>query len=185
MPDNPKTLLEKLREAIAIPDADPERYYLSNMHILAEAQDMDAFPIFVKLLSDERPDWVRYALEAIGFHYRLDPQGEVVHKVRQLLLNHHDENVRTTATFVLASKSRWPDFALLHALEEDDSIFVRYSVLNALLDLARFPYRLREEHLARLEKGKVSPTVATLKEILVQNDKSELINDLEDCLRKE
>lgn len=175
---NLQTLFEELIVAAQDPSADAMDHYLSKMHVLAEAGYMEAFPFLVQLLNDSRSDWVEHAILALGFHYRLDPQGAEVMKIQQLLASHPDGYVRLAAASVLGGRSSYPDRFLLRTLQTDIDIGVRKSAFFSLLTLAGISFPESRQIEDHLENSDEQLDLHKLIEILRQHGKEDLAENL-------
>lgn len=105
------------------------------MHDLAENQYPPALQFFVDSFDHSDWSWREEFVRLAGFHYPLDPKGEIVSRIRRLLLNDPSAEVRMTAASVLGARSRWPDEALLSAIEDDKDSDVREAAFRSLLRL--------------------------------------------------
>lgn len=144
----------------------PRKELSRRMHQLAEAEYPPALELFQSLLKDADWDWRLEGLQLIGFHYDITSNEKLIKKIRQLLLNDPEDNIRITAASILGIRSQWPDNTLVMALQSDPNQFVRYSAFEALLKLARVPYPMIQKEVNRLEKSETEPTLAEVKRIL-------------------
>lgn len=142
------------------------------MHSLAESQYLPVIPLFAKCL--EHRDWVWrvQCLECLGFHYEIQSDEKLMEKVRQLLLNDPNSDVRMTAASILGIRSTWLDKTLVQALNTDEDYFVKEAAFDALLKLAQIPFPSRVEIVNLLKEGKRQPTVEYLEEVVNKGDLS-------------
>ena len=125
---------------------------------LADANYLPVLDFCVSGLDDTRWPWRHVSLLCLGFHFVLPPEGDIISRIRRLLLHDPEVLVRMTAASVLGSQSRWPEAALRTALEKDRDKDVRRSAFAALLDLAGAPFATGVQIDARLRTGAIKPT---------------------------
>jgi HEAT repeat protein len=136
------------------------------MSRLADAGYEPAKALFVEGLDDPDWSWRLDCLTNLGFHYSLAPDGELMDKVRQMLLTDPSEMIRLSAPFVLANQSTWGDPALLAALQADPEPVVRRSVFDALLRMAGLSFAQSEQQIERIDRGEIEPTWEELQRVL-------------------
>jgi HEAT repeat protein len=143
-------------------------YYVEKMLDLAEVGYPPAMDFFLECLDDPRWNWRYNGLCNLGFHYVFPPDGPIVEKIRQLLLTDLHSWVRDAAASVLGSRSRWPDMALVSALESDTDDQVRYSAFDALLRLAHVPFAVASQEVERVEKQLIQPSLQEIMRIVTE-----------------
>lgn len=137
----------------------------SKMHELAEAQYVPALDFFLTFLNDPDWDWRLEGLQLAGFHYEFAPNSQITEKIRHLLATDANEYVRLTAAAVLGVCSKWPDAALITALQFDPDEEVRYAAFEALLGLAGLlPLDVRRE-VEQAKQKQAQSLLERLKEI--------------------
>ena len=137
-------------------------------HELADAQYEPAKEFFIERLDDARSAWRTESISLLGFHYKLDDQ--VLEKIRALLLHDTDSGVRIVAASVLGSQGRYPEKALLHALDHDSNNLVREFAFSALLELATVPYLVKRKELRRVKSEETSASLEQVKRVLLEQN---------------
>jgi len=137
----------------------PVNYYpdiWSRCHDLAEAQYQPAKDFFVEGLDD--PDWLwrHDCVTLLGFHFPLE--NEVVEKIRDLLLNDPNSNIRMASASVLGVRSNHPDRALFSTLRFDSNETVKKAALDSVLRLAGVPNKRITNELKRIKSEGIKLT---------------------------
>jgi hypothetical protein len=158
-------LFSEVKAAYDDPLSDPGAIYLPKIHVLAEAQYLPAKDFFYKALTDSREDWREYCLSALGFHYDITMNKDILQTIREMLLKDNEE-IRMIAASVLGSQSHWPDPALVLALKHDDSVFIRFAAFISLLKLAGVPYIAVRNEVKKFRRGEIVPSVEYLNQVL-------------------
>ena len=138
------------------------------LHKLAESGDLLAKEFFLSCLSDPDPDWRLHGLRNLGFHYSFSPESETCNKIRTLLLEDDDSDIRMSAASVLGIRSRWLDSALLKSLTSDPDEFVRIVSFESLIQLAGTPIGVAFKASEKAKKGEIEPTFAEIKRIICE-----------------
>ena len=161
-----KKLLKKIKAWIAIPDIRREIYVdlYEKSHLLADAQYPPAKSFFVEGLSDNRWWWRQHCISFLAFHYPLED--DIVDKIRDLLLNDPDDNVRMTAASGLGARSYLPDKGLLTAIQADPDDLVREASFTSILHLADVPYHIIFKERKRVESGEIETGIDEIMRIL-------------------
>ena len=149
-------------------DEDQLRELKKQLHRLAEAQDLSAKDFFLSCLSDPIASWRYLGLNNLGFHYYFTEEKEVCEKIRFLLLNDPDEDVRRCAASVLGCQSEWLDSALLIALHSDSNKYVRIAAFESLLKLAGVPVRVEFREGEKAKNGEIQTTFEEVKRIIAE-----------------
>jgi HEAT repeat protein len=139
------------------------------LHTLAEKRYGPAFELFVRGLDDPDSAWRYVYLRNFGFHYAADDLRPYLNRIRALLQNDPDEDVRRTAASVIERISTWPDQALLHALENDEDGMVRETAFESLLMQLGVPMAELRTLRYELRQRGVDVTVGALKEIAARS----------------
>jgi HEAT repeat protein len=159
-------ILEGVRLARNNPASYARDYYLTHLHVLAEAGYHPAIEFCISCLDDTRADWRECGLEALGYHYDLRPYKDILNKIAYLLLADPNDFVRMAAASVLGIRSEWPDKALLNALQTDSDYFVRATAFDALLGLAGVSHLKQMEIMDHLNGEAIPATLDLLKQTL-------------------
>ena len=163
-----QTILEELVEAWQGQASETFDYYVEKMRDLAEASYEPAIALFVWCLDDPRWNWRYNGLCNLGFHYVFPSDGPIVAKIQDLLLTDPHSSVREAAASILGSRSRWPDEALIRALEADADEQVRFATFEALLRLARVPIAVVTREIEQVQTGRIQPTLKEIERILAE-----------------
>ncbi len=161
-----QTTLEVLVEAWQGNADNPFEYYAERMRDLAEASYEPAVDLFMRCLDDSRWNWRYNGLCSLGFHYVFPADSPIVTKIQELLLTDPHSSVREAAASILGSRSRWPDDALIRALESETDEQVRFATFAALLRLAGLPISVVTHEIEQVHTGRIQPTLNELERIL-------------------
>lgn len=163
--DDKNKALEEVRAWIENPDNE-EKYseILRISHALAEAQYLPAKTLFIEGLYDQRWWWREDSISLLAFHYSLEEH--IVDRIRELLLNDPDDNVRMTAASALGSRSTLPDRALLTALQTDPDDLVREVAFGSILELVGVPMRIIFKEQKRVELGEIAPSLDEVRRVV-------------------
>jgi len=143
-------------------------------HELADAESQPAKEFFIDRLQDLRSDWREVSISLLGFHYSLEQ--DILDQIRDLLISDPDAGVRISAAGVLGHQSKLPEKSLVQALIHDSERHVRETAFSALLEIADVPYMIRINELEKIDSGEIYPTLDQVKRILVECQKTDSIN---------
>jgi len=101
---------------------------------LARANHEPLKALLGQMLDDER-DQARYMAADYLHEMELQPDDEILDKVRALVVNDSDALTRASAALVLGSHSRWPDAALEQALSKEKEPQAKQAIFLAILEL--------------------------------------------------
>jgi hypothetical protein len=107
------------------------RYIIDLSHI----HYLPAQSFFFEGLDDPDWTWRLHHLRALGYHYKIEPDGPIATKIRSMLIDDLSAEVRMSAASILAGFAEWPDWTLMNALSLDQDADVRSSAFEALLML--------------------------------------------------
>lgn len=138
------------------------------MHAVAEAQYLPAIKFFISCLDNTNSEWRLEGLQDLGYHYQFPPDSVITQKIRYLLLNDPDDDVRLAAAFILGIRSVWLDSALMTALCSDPEEHVRYAAFNSFLKLAGVPYRVITREVERAKSGEIPATFEEVERIVTE-----------------
>lgn len=164
-------LLAELYQDRANPKAQSVDFYLSKMHVLAENQYLPAIPFFLEGLDDPRWDWRVDSLSALGFHYIFPANSSIIERIRGILRDDPNDGVRASAAWVLSAQKHWPEPALLEALQNDTSQFVRESCFGAILRLLGVPPYIQLEKAQEVKSKRLEPTWDEIQKIVATYQK--------------
>ena len=132
---------------------------------LAQAHYAPALPFFVNGLQDERHEWRTQCLLLIGVHYDLAGNEAALDKIRGVLRNDPERELRIKAVETLALHSFWPEHALRNAMEADPDPKVCYAACKAILELLGIPRLVIRDEMAYLFTRGIRPTMEDIKRI--------------------
>jgi HEAT repeat protein len=136
----------------------PESRYLkfkdigAKMHKLAEAHYEPAIKLFASGLNDADWNWRYDCLRCLGYHYRFDPDSEIVRKIQSMLTNDSNDFVRTAAASILSIHSKKDDPSLLYALKMDTDPVVRKVAYQSLCELMGIDKDVIRKELTNLKQ---------------------------------
>ncbi|HRW19063.1 MAG TPA: hypothetical protein P5181_09480 [Dermatophilaceae bacterium] len=133
---------------------------------LPEAGVPEGIDILKRWVCRTESSFVSMALGALMLAPRELLQDEAfLDDVRGVLLSERLTGQHVRAASLLGVISRWPDPALGHAMQHDESAVVRGEAFRAALMLAGVPYASAREQAGRVELGGVRATPALVEEI--------------------
>ena len=129
-------LLRKYKEDPDFP-REKSRHESRLMEALGNAVYEPAIDFFFQCLDDENWFWREYSLKALGWYYEWSSGGPFAIKVRELLLNDPDLDIRKKAAFVTGLISNFPNADLINILKHEPDWDLRYSAFTALISLSK------------------------------------------------
>lgn len=150
-------------------EEDESEAIYQQLHDLAEQQFAPARTFCESRLCSVDAAWRLIAVQCL-FHYDLSDSPALLTKVRWLLANDPDSDVRIWLSGILGAQhteaDAWPDAALVRVLAEDPVIQVRFNAFRELLLSSRIPYARALQVFQQFERGEIQPTWAELERIV-------------------
>jgi hypothetical protein len=165
--DNLPELLLKITSIITTNKTN-EKITWNTCHPLAEAQYPGAENLFLTMLNGNNPSWKVIALQMLGFHYKMDPI--TLNMVKSFIVHDPNEEVRSTAIYVLANQSKNEEIFLLESMSKDTSKLVREDAFLMILGLSGLSTKKRIDIKDQIDNGKIGITVEELRRILKENN---------------
>ena len=134
------------------------------MYELAAEKYEPAKQLFVEMLDSSDWRWRDAGLAALAQYSK--PDSALMDRIRRLLAEDDEENVRVAAAAQLGADNQWPDEALRHALENDSSRRVRVAAFESALTLMGMPWPDVQSESERVESGEIEPTLSTAEDII-------------------
>lgn len=136
------------------------------MHSLAEARYQPAMEFFLAGLDDNNWRLRETSLSLLGFHYEFSHDGEIIGKIREMLLNDPEANVRITAASILGLRSKWPEDTLIKSFSVDDNIFVKEASFLSILELIGVPKSEVMKESKKLSDKEYQPSMIELERVI-------------------
>ena len=118
---------------------------------------------FVEGLTDKRWWWRQRCISYLAFHYSLEKS--IIYRIKDILLNDPDEDVRITAAGALGSISDSPDKALFTALKADPDDLVKRTAFVSILK-ADIPQKIVNKERGRVNSGEIAPSLDEMRRII-------------------